>query len=88
MHSIRGGRFEAMCGKCLQRSVSLPADTAEQKWAELLNLGWTLYKAKTGTREYALCPACTKDPPDVDKEAGHAHDRFRTRVALLHTWII
>ena len=62
MHPIRGGRFEAMCGKCLQRSVTLPADTEEQTWAELQKIGWTLYKAKTGTREYALCPACTKDP--------------------------
>jgi hypothetical protein len=54
LYPIRGGRFEAMCGKCLRRSVSLPADTEEQTWAELQKIGWTLYKAKTGTREYAL----------------------------------
>jgi hypothetical protein len=37
----RGGRFEAMCGKCLRRSVSLPAETEEQTWSELQKIGGT-----------------------------------------------
>ncbi len=53
--------------------------TAEQTWAELQKIGWTLYKAKTGTREYALCPACTKDPPDVDKDAAKAMTRRKRK---------
>jgi hypothetical protein len=56
IHAVRGG-FEAMCGKCLRPSAAVAADSPESAWVAMQALGWTLY------RDYALCPACTKDPP-------------------------
>jgi hypothetical protein len=56
-----------MCGKCLRRSAPLAAESPEAAWVSLVGIGWTLYK-----HGYALCPACTKDPPNVDKDAARA----------------
>jgi hypothetical protein len=50
-----------------------------QAWAEILKIGWSLYRPKHGIRTYALCAACTKDPPDVDKEAAAAHLRRKRK---------
>jgi hypothetical protein len=63
IHAVRGG-FEATCGKCLHPSEAVEGNSPEGAWAALLELGWTLYK-----QGYALCAACTKDPPNVDKDA-------------------
>ena len=52
---------------------------AEAAWAELQRVGWTLYTPKTGTRSYALCPACTADPPDVDRDAAAARARRKRK---------
>jgi hypothetical protein len=43
--------------------------------------GWTLYQSKLmpNAREYALCPACTANPPDVDKAVALARKRRRRR---------
>jgi hypothetical protein len=77
LHPVRGGR-EAMCGKCLARSPASSGNDTEA-WAEILKLGWSLYRPKHGMRTYALCPACTKDPPDIDKEAAAAHLRRKRK---------
>jgi hypothetical protein len=71
-HALRGGRLEATCGSCLGHSLSVAGPDAEAAWAELQRAGWTLYTPKTGTRSYALCQACTADPPDVDRDAAAA----------------
>lgn len=78
LYPVTGGGFEATCGKCLGHSVSVPAADAPSACAELLTLGWSLYKPRYGVRSYALCPACTKDPPDVEKDAAAAR-RSRKR---------
>jgi hypothetical protein len=70
LHPVRKGR-EATCGKCLAHSPAISGnDTAA--WAELLKVGWSLYRPKHGMRTYALCPACAKDPPNVDRDAAAA----------------
>jgi hypothetical protein len=79
LHPITGGRFEATCGKCLRRSAALSSGDPEIALAELLALGWSMYQAKTGRRAYPLCVACTKDPPDVDKEAAAALTRRKRK---------
>jgi hypothetical protein len=70
LHRVRDG-LEATCGKCLQHSPAVSASLAEP-WAELLKLGWSLYRPKHGMRTYAICPGCTSDPADVDKQAATA----------------
>lgn len=66
VHPVRGS-FDAMCGKCLHPSEAVSADSPESAWVAIQALGWTLHK-----QGYALCPACTKDPPNVDKDAARA----------------
>jgi hypothetical protein len=73
IHPLTGGRFEAQCGKCLKPSVPVATVDAAQAWDELQRVGWTLHNA------YALCPACTKDPPNVDKDAAEARRRRKRR---------
>lgn len=68
MHRVRDG-LEATCGKCLRNSPAVSASVAEP-WAELLKLGWSLYRPKHGMRTYALCEKCTKDPPDKQAAAA------------------
>jgi hypothetical protein len=58
--------FEAMCGKCMKSSATVSGDGPEAAWTALQALGWTPYRSS------ALCPACTKDPPNVDKDAAKA----------------
>jgi hypothetical protein len=59
-----------MCGKCLHYSGAVPADSPESAWVAIQALGWTLYR-----QGYALCPTCTADPPNVDKDAAQAMRR-------------
>ena len=72
LQSIRRGRFEATCGKCLGHSPPLSSDDPERALAELLEHGWSMYTPKYGVRTYPLCRACTANPPDVDKEVAAA----------------
>ncbi len=55
-----------MCGKCLRQSAEVPAASPDAAWVALVGVGWTLH------RDYALCPDCTADPPNVDKDAARA----------------
>ena len=73
LHAVTGGRLEAQCGKCMRNSVPVAAVDADGAWEELQRLGWTSYKS------YVLCPACTKDPPNVDKDAAAARTRRKRR---------
>jgi hypothetical protein len=58
--------FQARCGKCMKSSETVAADGPDGAWTELQKIGWTPY------RSYALCQACTADPPNVDKDAAKA----------------
>jgi hypothetical protein len=64
LHPVRGGP-EATCGKCLARCRSVGGSDTEA-WSVFPQIGWSLFTPRTGTRWYALCPACTKDRPNVD----------------------
>jgi hypothetical protein len=66
LYTIAGGRFEATCGGCLRYSAPVVAADEGAAWEELQRSGWTQRHA------YALCPACTADPPDPDKDAAKA----------------
>jgi len=66
LHAVRGG-FSATCGKCLVSSDGVAADSPESAWLAIQASGWTLHK-----HGYPLCLACTKDPPNVDKDAARA----------------
>jgi hypothetical protein len=55
-------------------SEAIASDSAETTWAALLALGWSLYK-----QGYALCPVCTKDPPNVDEDAARAMKKRKRR---------
>lgn len=70
LNHVRGGR-EATCGKCLAHSPAMSGNETAA-WAELLRLGWSLYRPKHSMRTYTLCRACTTDPPDADKQAAAA----------------
>ena len=73
LHPVTGGRFEATCGKCLRPSLRVAAVDAAHAWEELQRIGWTPYKS------YVLCPACTKDPPNVDRDAAAARKKRKRR---------
>jgi hypothetical protein len=73
LHRVTGGRFEAACGKCLRPSLRVAAVDKARAWEELQRIGWTPY------RSYVLCPACTLDPPNVDKDAAAARKRRKRR---------
>jgi hypothetical protein len=70
---VRGG-FEAMCGGCLKYSKPVSAETPDGAWPAIEALGWALHK-----NNYALCPVCTKDPPNVDKDAARAMRRRKRK---------
>jgi hypothetical protein len=65
------------CGKCLHPSAAVVAESPNAAWTALQALGWTLYK-----QGYALFPACTADPPNVDKDAARAMSGVWLRVGL------
>jgi hypothetical protein len=65
LHRERLG-FGVMCGGCLKSSECVTVDSPEDAWKVLQALGWSMFNA------YALCPACTKDPPDAQKSAARA----------------
>jgi hypothetical protein len=65
VHKERLG-FGVMCGGCLKSSECITVDSPEEAWTTLVALGWSQFKT------YALCPACTKDPPDAQKAAARA----------------
>jgi hypothetical protein len=73
LHAVATG-FAATCGKCLRPSEAVATDSPESAWLELTEVGWTLYK-----HGYALCPACTKDPPNVDKDGARAMKKRKRR---------
>jgi hypothetical protein len=73
MHEVAGGLLEATCGKCMKLSPGVAGASPESAWAELQRAGWTMY------RTYALCPSCTADPPDIDKDAAAAKRRRKRR---------
>jgi hypothetical protein len=58
--------FGVMCGGCLKSSECVAVDSPETAWTVLLALGWSMFNA------YALCPACTREPPDAQKNAARA----------------
>ncbi len=75
-----GDRFAAVCGKCLLPSPPMTAPGAESAWAELLRFGWSLFQSPLpGARAYALCPACTANPPDAARDAVQARKRRKRR---------
>jgi hypothetical protein len=73
LHAVTGGRLEATCGKCLKYSAPVAAVGPAHAWEELQRIGWTPYKS------YVLCPACTKDPPNVDKDTAAARKRRKKK---------
>ena len=77
LHPVRDGR-EATCGKCLAHSPAV-GGRDDAAWAELLKVGWSLYRPKHGMRTYALCPKCTADPPDIDKAKAAARRARKPR---------
>jgi hypothetical protein len=77
LHRLTGGRFEATCGKCL-RSDFVPAVDADDAWAEMLRLGWSLYISEVmAGRTYALCPSCTAHPRSIEDLVKAAKGRRR-----------
>ncbi|HEY5146300.1 MAG TPA: hypothetical protein VII82_06020 [Polyangiaceae bacterium] len=63
LHRLTGGRFEAICGKCLRTSESVHAMDASRAWGALLQVGWSLYTSEVmAGRSYAICPSCTAAP--------------------------
>jgi hypothetical protein len=73
LHEVAGGRLLTICGKCLKYSDGVPGPSHESAWAELQRGGWSMYNA------YALCPACTADPPNIEKDAARAKARRKRR---------
>ena len=73
-YPIASGGFGTKCGACLASAFTV-AKEREEAWAELQRAGWAPYESKLGTggRTYPICPACVKDPPDVDKAVARAH---------------
>jgi hypothetical protein len=56
----------------VQRAGFAASDDAA--WPELEGLGWTAYRHSPGSRSYAVCPACSKEPPDqVPTRKARAH---------------
>jgi hypothetical protein len=73
IHAVRGG-FAATCGKCFHPSEAVTVYSPESAWVAIQALGWTLYH-----QGYALCPTCTKDPPNLDKDAARAMKKRKRR---------
>jgi hypothetical protein len=73
LHTVAGGRFEAQCGGCTKFSPGVEASSPDAAWTALHAMGWTQRHA------YALCPACTADPPDPDKDAAAAKRRRKRK---------
>jgi hypothetical protein len=61
LYVLRGG-FAAMCGRCFRNSPSIQEAEKATAWAELMKLGWTVYRSTVvpTARPYAVCPTCTR----------------------------
>ena len=75
VRALSAGRFEATCGACLASSPVLAVPDVDAAWVELQRLRWSLRPG----RDYAICPKCTADPPNVDRNAAAAMKRRKRK---------
>jgi hypothetical protein len=73
MHSNTGGRWSAMCGRCLLSSPTVAAMSAEATWEHLTTLGWRWYVSEFGGPGYAECGACSKADHSLSAAVKRAH---------------
>ena len=68
---LTGGRWEAVCGRCLSTSTPTPSVDASQAWAVLQRDGWQHFVSEYRGSGYAICPPCAHaGPPGMPKRGA------------------
>ena len=73
MRALTGGRWSAMCGRCLHSSPMVAPMSAEATWEYLTTIGWRWYVSEFGGEGYAECGACSKADHSIGLAVERAH---------------
>lgn len=77
LRALVGGRYAAVCLRCVRPSAPVPATSAMSAWEQLQQMGWKSFEAPDGLTA-AKCPQCAGQPESEPLSLA-PHRRRRNR---------